>query len=107
MVKFPGGKVTAYQVKERRRGDSVVIVLGRCKTPGFGLEICNLGTSWGVEIFLKELRTFLGVHKECKPGFSFLCQQFYKFKLFAKDEGYFLFNSERNGTFRGYVQPLK
>ena len=76
MVKFPGGKVTAYQVKERRRGDSVVIVLGRCKTPGFGLEICNLGTSWGVEIFLKELRTFLGVHKEVNPDSHFYVNNF-------------------------------
>ena len=63
----------------------VIIVLERCKTPVFGLKFVVWGLVGGRN-FLKEVRTLLGVHKERKPGFSLLCRQLYKFKLFAKDK---------------------
>ena len=34
--------------------EAVVIVLGRCKTPVLELEICNLGTSWGLNFLRGE-----------------------------------------------------
>ena len=77
VAKFPGGEVTA---RSNKGGG-----LGGNSTPVLGLEICDLGTCWGRNL-LKEVRTLFGVHEECKPGFSFLCQQLYKFKLFAKDK---------------------
>ena len=50
VAKFPGGEISWWRGDrlpgQAREGDLAVIVLGRCKTPVFGLESCILGTSW-------------------------------------------------------------
>ena len=75
-----GGKLVGRKISwwrgdrlpgQARKGDSAVIVLGRCKTPVFGLQSCILGT-FGSRNFLKEVRTLLGVTKNLNQGSHFM-----------------------------------
>ena len=70
-----GGKISWWRGDrlpgQAREGYSAVIVLGRCKTPIFGLQSCILGT-FGGRNFSKEVRTLLGVTKNLNQGSHFM-----------------------------------